>query len=758
MLLKISFYILSFFLLTSNLYSQNYSVFKISKNNNEITDLIKSVEMDSTGVLWLATDEGLVKFTGDDSKIYLDQLPSKYVKDVFLTSKGELLISTDLGIMKVDYSGVDPKFETLIPGSSKTTKDSIYYPKLIFEDSKANVWIPDNYTIFRYNKNGIKRYHLHIKNSTNSFLRSTSIFEYHNNVFALSEAGYLHKLDQKKDAFIETDNSLSDRRIRYVSKSKRGLLIATDRGLLHSKINTKGKLYNKTNLLPDEDIAYIAKIKDDFLLGSSHRGLSYMRLFDNDSVSIYNYKEYARDNVNDILISSNNKKVFIASDNGVSLIEAHYFRTILGNDINSRFLEIDSENNKYFLADLHNIYKLETSEINIIPQLIYSSNSIINYIKRLKNNLYVAQNNNELGILDSTNNYSFIKKFNTTILGIETSEALNKIYILLDNGELFSSDIDNHYSFAKITSINIGELCNFIKKIKDKLYVGTVGGDVLHKIDLNTFEHDKFGFESNFETNMSIVANDVVMKNDTLLVASNFGLIYKNAKNIWKKYKLFENTNKEVKSITIDSNNIIWISNSDGAFRLNKGKTSSFDETAGMPSKIVNYRAMHTDKKNRIWIGTVNGPIVNNPAEIGIKTKAPTIKSIFVNGIEHNKSKDLVYKNNIKFNFIAYNYPLSEQIYQFRLSKEGEIIEDWNYYSGKDYYKIENISDGEYLLESRSRQIGNYFESDISSYAFSVFIPWYETWWGILILLFIAMGNLNFIIYCNNIYLWRSKI
>ena len=66
--------------------------------------LVKSVTTDKNGFVWIATDDGIFRFDGHNFIHIHDELPSQYVKSVICISTGDIIASTDLGVVRVESS------------------------------------------------------------------------------------------------------------------------------------------------------------------------------------------------------------------------------------------------------------------------------------------------------------------------------------------------------------------------------------------------------------------------------------------------------------------------------------------------------------------------------------------------------------------------------------------------------------------------------------------------------------------------------
>src|SRR6188768_250449 len=103
------------------------------------SDVIKAVSQDSLGFLWIATDDGLVKYDGLHFTTYKGALRSQYAKNFLRTRDGRLLMAGDLDLIEIQNRVDTVIFKTLLRGARSITDSTISYPKSIFEDRAGNI-------------------------------------------------------------------------------------------------------------------------------------------------------------------------------------------------------------------------------------------------------------------------------------------------------------------------------------------------------------------------------------------------------------------------------------------------------------------------------------------------------------------------------------------------------------------------------------------------------------------------------------------
>ncbi len=83
--------------------AQQYKLFSYNELDGMQNTLVKATAIDSFGLIWLATDGGLIRYDGNQFNAYPDQIPTPFIKDI-IPLEGRLLASTDEGLYWVEPS------------------------------------------------------------------------------------------------------------------------------------------------------------------------------------------------------------------------------------------------------------------------------------------------------------------------------------------------------------------------------------------------------------------------------------------------------------------------------------------------------------------------------------------------------------------------------------------------------------------------------------------------------------------------------
>ena len=104
--------------------------------SNEVRDIVR----DTFGFLWIATDNGLLRFDGTSFKAFHHSIGSQYGRS-FCQVKGGFLYSHDAGISFIQPNLDKPSIRTYLKASIDATSNELYYPDKLFQQTDGSIWI-----------------------------------------------------------------------------------------------------------------------------------------------------------------------------------------------------------------------------------------------------------------------------------------------------------------------------------------------------------------------------------------------------------------------------------------------------------------------------------------------------------------------------------------------------------------------------------------------------------------------------------------
>uniref|UniRef100_A0AB33IT60 histidine kinase n=1 Tax=Prevotella sp. GTC17253 TaxID=3236793 RepID=A0AB33IT60_9BACT len=220
---------------------------------------------------------------------------------------------------------------------------------------------------------------------------------------------------------------------------------------------------------------------------------------------------------------------------------------------------------------------------------------------------------------------------------------------------------------------------------------------------------------------------------------------------------------------SVSDNKMLVITNQGySEFNLKEKHFQNFGRNNGFPLSAVNERALYMSKDGQVFLGGVNGMLFFNEKQLHNISKKYNIQfgKLFVNGKEVNPQDEtglleqaleytskLVLKNNVKMFAIeiANSNHIEDNRARLVYQLEG-YSKTWNeLHEGQSVVSFTNLNPGTYTLICKSSRP----EIQATKLEIRILPPWYKTWWAYLAYPFI----LGFIIwYFTSNYLERVNL
>ena len=107
------------------------------------SDVAKALTQDRHGFIWIATDDGLVKYDGLKFTTYKAALRSQYAKSFLQARDGRLLAIGDLDLIEIDNRIDTVMFKSLLRGGRTSSDSTLWYPKALYEDWHGGIWVAE---------------------------------------------------------------------------------------------------------------------------------------------------------------------------------------------------------------------------------------------------------------------------------------------------------------------------------------------------------------------------------------------------------------------------------------------------------------------------------------------------------------------------------------------------------------------------------------------------------------------------------------
>lgn len=569
-----------------------------------------------------------------------------------------------------------------------------------------------------------------------------------------TDAGLVIRYENNSFELISTLNGLPSNQVNCVTRQNDKLIIGTAGGLCIYDIVTKKTInYHVENGLIDENINDVVNQNDKFVWIGSENGL--LR-FDGVQFSYYNIGNDNNSNVVRCLVHAREDNIWIGTHSGLFRYKDNSFSTFdkINGPGNAFVYQIfrDSYGDLWMTSDNNGIYKYSQGYFKRYGMTDgLTTNSVKSGVQDVEGRL----------IFGTENDITLFKneKFQTIPITPELKGSHEVLFLASDNklwtggnNGVVSLTWKNNKPESKFYPINFkGEfqVYGICEGDDHSIYVGTqhaglykLSGDSLIPLS------KKLAWE--FEDFLALK-----FTNGHLFAATLDGLlIYDTKNNDLKRITLNDGLNSEmIYSLEFAENRqAIWMGTNQGINKLDlkkyfENKTieiTSYGKQEGFAGVECNGNGIWEDGDGTLWFGTVSGIVRHEPFNV----KKNTVQnSTLIQGIKIF-NEDTVLKNNVvlpyNYNTITFNYRgicltnPDKVLYQKKL--EG-LDKDWSLPSNEDYSKYANLTPGKYIFKVRSCNNEGIWDTNETTFTFTIARPFYLTWWFTLIVLTFIGGS-----------------
>jgi len=727
---------------------QSMRVTRYAEDEGLPAALVKSVVRDQNGIIWAATDDGLVRFDGREFRLFREELPGNYAKSVFLLTNGEMLVTSDMGITRFSEKAGILEFDTIAKGSMHQSDSAMWFPKMLYRDTQNRIWLSDNFRIYRFNGKTFKAYNPGSGVATNNYNRSFSFADDgQGNLFAFSETGLVFVYQPETDVFVKVKMPADFSGVHAAFGYRPGvMLVATRDGLFELQTDQSAK-FKSLKLISTLEVSYIAESKKGTVYaGTWANGL---HIVSGDPGAGYQFEQviqYTEKDVSHIFFDDEDN-MWIASDIGILLLQETLFGSPFRNYTSAYIQNItpDSEGSVYF-TDGKSVFRSDNGQ-NLSAIKLFEKKSVILQVIPDKEGIWISDA--EGVITFSTYKGAPLHRFDFSAKGKAVfrmvKDKAGNIWACQDaSAELIRILPDFTSRFYGPSQGLESRAISLAVSGSGQLYCGGMTDSAY--LSVYSPYIDKFTNLSehlDFERNIDINVNDIacVSGGNDVWLGTSFGLISLH-KGKFSRINLGNLTDNSIKAVATDSLGYVWFANNKGLHRYRDGDMMSFDERSGLPSKNIAYRGLMTDTQNRLWVGTLGGVAVSSVLLHPRNTHTPSVRSLLINNeladVREMAGFRFSNKSFINLKIAAPEFPAKQLSYERWI--EG-LDTAWVSLPNDGIIILGGLKPGKYKLKIRARQSGNFFYSEPFTWDFEVNRIWYERWWvsGLLLLLLVLI-------------------
>ncbi len=716
----------------------NFRFYQYNKDNKLSNELVKSIQQDSLGIYYFATDKGIVSLVKDRfTSLAVQEGENQYYKELFKRKNGDLLAVSDDGIYKINQSSTGNKLDLLFLCNTDSLLPK--YPKHFFEDQNNDLWLADFNHIYKLEESVFEQYHMDEKNKTTSYARSFQFLECDNGKLMLvSQSGWFYQFDRKNNQFDDLDFNLDLVVHSSIKIGSNEFLLGTSLGIYRVIFDSNGKVILH-EVIDDGVVAscFTFLSKNKILVGTWFQGLVEVDL--SDDFKTYSVGGFPCFTVNDIYLDDFGK-FWIATNSGAVVMEkkffSYYFRSSNSEYISS--INLNEDGNINFSGRNHT-YKITDNEQ--IQDLNLDFEGSLNVFKKWKNTSLLGTEQGDLYVYKDEELHLKLAITNKSITSIEI--VSDKEAWIVSNKELFHVNLNSGLIKSYFQSFKEQRIVQDIVLDEEaNLYIGAgYKKTYLFKYDASKKEVKNISIPIEFEINEDFWLIDLELDKDTLYMGTSSGLLKYWDKGI-ERVDLKDMTNSEVNSVAIDRHHSFWMTTSKGVIRKRKKDLSLFTPEQGLPSKTFTNRNLKFDSSDQLWVGTSNGI-----AYAYINDSIPMTPMPELSRADGDHQFDLLDgKLTINANAMllidvtAIIYPQKQNQFQYSITKGNVKIIDWKELSDKNQIVIAGLKTGKYKIYIRGKHEGNYRWSEHRIVKLNVAEVWYLRWYALLFDLLIVIG------------------
>lgn len=713
----------------------DYYMKYFSTENGLPSNTIKDIIQDKNGFIWIATDAGVAKYDGLDFKIFNEELQSSYVKDLYDFDDNGVIVTTDLGLGFFHLGQQKNHYKTLINGSTDETDSLVFYPKLVFVDSKERIWISETNDISKFENEKFEKYKFDFTYYTNDYKRSYIFLEDKDNkIIATSWKGYCFYFDESRNQFLKIPfDEEGEFFINSIQMINGEIYFGTSLGIYQATISKNYKNLKLKRIGDLNNISCLYQVDEsNILVGTWAEGLHKYNFIKNELERV---PEVTNDYINSILVDKNGG-IWISSDDGVFLLKSKLFKTVDLSEIYSigipKYISsIKSINKQLYFSSGYRLFKIlqdAKGKLSFL-ELPNSEHSGVQDFIITDNGYWISYQDGTLHFFDSNGNVRFNRKLDNGILG---RLFLDKNKNLWAFGVVSKSvfKIDEHFNLEIFSKEKTkSQYIEVIKQLDDgKIYIAGVNDNYNFILyfdgKLNEFLPLKTDTQNNELNYAHVFDIDYNKEKGSILIATSNGFIeYYNS----KFSKLFIGTELEnisTRAVMWEDKDVLWLGTDKGLFITNSKDFAQYNRFDGLPSATISGRCIIKDYQNKIWIGTVSGLTYLKSESMSVN-KSPTPKIVnkeFDNNLQLGESEYLE-GISIRFNYSNLDYPNDRTLYKTRVIG---IDTNWTIPSKTKSIVYSNFDEGDYSFQVKAKTPGLIW-SETLNFNFKIKPHWYLT-------------------------------
>ena len=707
----------------------SYKVYNASKQNWAILEA-------EDGTVYVGNNTGLLEFDGAHWNSH--SIPNYTVRSLLEHDKF-LYIG---GVNQFGYLGYgaygEKKYISL--SDSLENSENIGYIHYVYGINQSIYFISSSY-IFIYKKNVLHRIPI-----VNRAYRS---FNFRNTIYVQDKKRGLTALKDGYLKELQFGSFFKDKYVMFMEEYKNQLLIGTFQNGMFLVQDGRISEMPLPNALKKKKINTGSYVEGKLILGTRKHGVY---ILENGTLNSHtNVQNGLLDNNVKSLFYGKNNHLWLALNNGISKLNLstpfQKFREVFDQEIN--VFDLIRFNHRLYLATGKGLFWFDEQRNRYVPTSIRSKTR------------HLAIFQNQLIVPTETGVFKLDEQFNIQFL---SDDILDVVYPSHDDPNLLYAYSRKYNSLQlltltkntlKATAITTltAKIRSIVEENEQTLWLGSSHSGAF-KVDLSTGSYAhiaRFEGEKQSQVEVSRIDGTIYFSTMKTLYELNQGTI-RTSRLIKQLPKHFD---AGIQRLIPDGKGFWFRSDKRYYFYSDKAGKNKHRILNTIPTSSNNKIYPDPEKKGIVWFAE-EGQLIRYDSNLSLDVNAPFsvyIRRIYLRtdsllfGGQHPKEKRHSFALNyttdaLRFTFSApfYTRP-SQTLYSYKL---GGFNEEWSSWSKETFKDYTGLYEGTYTFMVRAKNVYE-TESIIDTYTFTIFPPWYRTWYAFLSYSILFLFSVGFI-------------
>lgn len=766
----------------------NFSTFKVLQGLK--TNLIFPIIQDKTGNLWIACYEGgICKYDGRSFTTYntIQGLSNEDVYSMMEDSNGNIWFGTFGGGL-IKFDGKLFTHYTTKQGLSNNTVLSI------LEDKKRNLWFgTEGGGINKYDGKTFTHYTIAqglINNLVRSMIQDTK-----GNIWVGTNGG-MSKFDGKSFSNYTTEQGLSNADIMSILQDSKGHYWISTYGEGVNKYD--GSSFEHYSALQGFSSKYVNSIIQDrtgkLWFATTDKGVikydgtSFTQLSVDEGLSGHEVHSMLEDKAGTLWFGTNyglckyDEKIFTHFNARLGFSEGNY-NSILEDKTGNIWVGIYGGGLNRFNGKWVTHYTIEQGLSHNDGSCLLEDNG----------NLWIGTSNTGLNVYDGRSFIQFENLPKNIGIWSMLKDSKGNVWFGTSKG-LYKYDRNNFTHFGIAQGLSSESITSICEDDRGNLWLGTEYDSLVNKLDLSAAETGKYSFTHyNITQSLALSIFYCILqdkKNNLWFGSSNSGVIKFDGK-FFTRYTTAQGlSNNSVNSMVEDKDGNLWFLTRNGLCKMKSPGSIVVEKTNPRHTQISlfsnylysdgflgvgsHFNSMIIDRDGNIWAGVGNRLTCYHPNGDIPDTIPPTIRlssvtlfneNINWRALERKKDTSFTLGNGAKFSHFSfsgltawYNQPENLQLaynnnyitFQFigittKRPKEVHykyllrgLDENWSAVMDKPEATYNNLPPGKYAFKVKAVNSEGYWSNELN-YPFTIFPPWWKTWWAYILYILVFL-------------------